>query len=207
MTLLSEQQSRIELYLQETDTSPTRQQQIAVVHQECVQKLARADMFGAIVWLQGVASQALYTLPSSSVRVDYVLYNERVLHFASERMLDRRRAGWESQFNEPEYWTFDNQSPNVIRLIPQPVRTGSAILNPLFAPLPQYTQDNLVVFLTEDPSAGLTDPGDTLPTLDYFNDWLVFESTAQLASYETEAQNIPVAQLCRQLAQLWERFM
>ena len=137
------------------------------------------------------------------VTVHEVLYNERALRYATEVALDRRFHGWEALAGEPEYFTVDGQAPNTFRLVPPPMRTGST--TPLFPPVPLALPlpDNLVVFLTEDPSADIENSTDVLPTLLDWDDLLVYRTIRQIAERETQDQNLPVAQLCRQLEQLW----
>lgn len=203
MATLAEQQTRIQLLLQEVDASPTRQQQLAVAHQEALAQLARARAFGTVAWIQAVAGQALYSVPTETVEIVTVLYNDRRLDYARETQLDRWQAGWEALSGEPQYYTYTTQSPNVIRVVPHPVRTGSAIPTAALVPMVMPTEDNLVVLVTVDVSAGITDPEDTIPCRAGYDDWLVYETTRALASREVDTQNLPLAALCQQLADLW----
>jgi len=210
VTLLSDQITRIRDLLQDTDTSPARQSILITAHQEAMQRLARQGHFPQILWVNAVAGQALYTLPTSVVTISHVLYNECVLRFASEAALDRRAHGWEAASavpTDPTYWTTDNQAPQVIRLVPAPVRTGSLVPATPPSPLIGDMRDNLVIFHTEDVSVDLVNAGDTLPTLLDWDDLLVWQTTKQLAERETHDQNRPVAALCRQLEMLWTRYM
>jgi len=204
MAILSDQQTRIQLLLQEGDTSPTRQQQLAVAHQEALTQLARLDTFGEIVWRNVVAGTAQYTLPEATVEVVLVVYNEQRLDYASETHLDRWHAGWEALAGEPQWYTTSAQAPTVIRLVPQPVRTGSAV--PALPPVPLIGSlvDNLVVFVTLDVADGITDATDVIPCRDAYLDWLVYETTRALASREVDTQNLPLAALCTQLAGLYQ---
>lgn len=205
MTALSEQIERIQWLLQDTDTSLTRTNNIIEAHKECVQRLSRAGAFPQIQWLNAVADQALYTLPTDTATVGYVLYNEKCLKWTTEKALDRRFHGWEAMPGEPRYWTHDNQNPNTIRIIPAPVRTGSLI--PAFpSPLFQDMRDNLVVFLMEDVSEDVNDPSDDpIPTMLDMDDLLVWQTTRMLAERETDDQNLPVAAVCGQLEALWKQ--
>jgi len=204
VTLLSEQLIRIRDILQDTDTSATNISRIVTAHQESLQQLARKDMFPQIQWVNAIALQGLYALPDSVVTITHVLYNERVLRYASETMLDRKYHGWEDLPGEPKYYTTNNQSPNTIRIIPAPKRTGSTI--PVIpSPLFQNMVDNLVIFHTEDLSTNIGDESATLPTLFDWDDYLIYETARMLAERETPAQNLPVAALCGQIAQLWRQ--
>jgi hypothetical protein len=131
-----------------------------------------------------------------------VLYNERALRYVTEQAMDRKTPGWEAVSGEPVYWTQDNQSPNVIRLVPTPVRTGNAA--PHFPPVPLLfdMEDNLVIFLDEDLSSTVENEGDTLPTLLDWDDCLVWRTARQLAERETQTQNLPVAKVIQQLEAL-----
>ena len=206
MTLLSEQIDRIRDILQDTDTSATNISKIVTAHQESLQYLARKELFPQIQWMNAILLQGLYVLPDPVVTINHVLYNERVLRYASETMLDRKYHGWEDLPGEPKYWTTDHQNPNTIRIIPTPKRTGSAI--PVIpSPLFQDMIDNIVVFHTEDVSSDIADVSDVLPTLFDWDDLLVYKTARMLAERETETQNLPVAQLCSQLEALWESRM
>src|SRR3990167_5898510 len=206
MSLLSEQVIRVRDILQDTDTSATNISKIVTAHQESLQQLARKDMFPQIQWVNAIANQGLYILPDPVVAIAHVLYNERVLRYATERMLDRKYHGWEDLPGEPKYWTTDNQSINGIRIVPAPKRTGSAI--PVIpSPLFQNMVDNIVVFHTEDLSADVDDESDTLPTLADWDDYLVYETARMLAERETPTQNLPIAALCTQVAGLWRQHM
>ena len=205
MTLLSEQVSRVRDALQQTSTDAAVENLLITAHQESMQYIAGKGMFSNILWMNVIATQSQYTLPTTVVAIYEVIYNEKALRYATEVALDRRFHGWEILSGEPEYWTTDGQAPNTIRLVPSPVRTGSTL--PIFPPVPLLLPlpDNLVVFLTEDPSADIENSEDVLPTLLDWDDLLVYRTIRQIAERETQDQNLPVAQLCRQLEQLWEQ--
>lgn len=206
MTLLSEQTTRIQNLLQDNRTDVTTLNNVATAHQESLQSLARQGAFSSITWLNAFENQGLYTLPADIVTVYHVLYNQKSLRYVKEKTLQRLIGPWELLRSEPTYWTMDNQLPNVIRIIPAPTRTGSEI--PIFpSPIGQDMADNLVIFATEDPSVGLTDAEDVLPTLLDWDDWLVWRTTKDLAFRENPEQNIPVSELCNQLESLWAKFL
>lgn len=207
MTLFAEQVERIQLVLQDLDSSPANLGNITRAHQESMQKLARKDAFTNIQWLQAVAGQALYVLPTQAVSFMQVIYNEHALRYATEQSLDRRYHGFEALSGEPKYWTTDNQNPNTIRLIPAPVRTGLTTPAVPPAPLLMPLQDNIVVFLSEDPASQVQDSSDPLPTVLDWDDILVWLTARMLAERETPNQNLPVAQILRNIEALWERYV
>lgn len=206
MTELSEQIQRIQWLLQDTNTDATTISKVATAHQESLQALARRDYFSNILWQNAIQGQATYLLPDPVISVVQVLYDQHVLRYATERSLDRLLHKWEALPGEPLYWTQDNQAPNTIRIIPAPSRTGSTV--PVIpSPLFQDMVDNLVIFMTEDPSDGLTDSADVLPTMLDWDDWLVFSTTKMLAQREIPEQNLPVSDLCEQLETLWRTYL
>lgn len=206
MTLVSEQVTRIANILQDTDISPTNIAKIIAAHAESTQKLARRDMFTQIQWINAIVDQALYVLDTPAVDVMYVLYDERVLRYATEQSLDRMLGTWENLSRDPQFWTQNNQNPNTIRIVPAPQHTGSAI--PIYpSPLIQDMRDNLVVFYSEDVTTQVDDASDTLPTMLDWDDLLVWQTARMLAERETSTQNLPVAQLCQQLEDLWMQLL
>lgn len=205
MTLLADQIARIQSLLQDTDSSPTNISKIVTAHQESLTRIARRDAFANIQWVNAIANQATYLLPTSVVNMMQVLYNNQELRYATEVSLDRRFHGYERLTDEPQYWTTDNQAPNTIRVVPAPLRTGDA--TPVIpSPVGFDTRDNLLLFLSEDVSAGITDPQGTLPTFLDWDDMLVWDVTKMLAERETTLQNLPVSALCDQFWQLWARY-
>jgi hypothetical protein len=206
VTQVRDQIERIQWLLQDNSTSPTIKETIIAAHRDSAQRLARHNMFTQIQWINAVANQSLYTLDMPAVDVIYVLYDERVLRYASENALDRFVGTWESQKSQPEYWTQDNQNPNIIRIVPAPQATGSAV--PVYpSPLIQDTRGNLIIFYVEDVESQITAEDNTLPTLLDWDDVLVWDTTRMLAERETHTQNLPVAQLCKQLTDLWMQLM
>lgn len=212
MATLEETIVRVGHILQEERTTDPAQRALVIAQaiQESLTRLARLDAFGQIQWLQGIASQALYTLPTPTVSIAHVLYNSRVLRWATEDALDLRFHGFEALGNkDPLYWSNDNQPPNTIRLVPAPRRTGSTV--PVVpAPLIMPLRDNLVVFCTEMPDIHPTlssAQGELLPTLADQDDLLVWQTARMLAERETQDQNLPVAQVCQALETLWLRLL
>lgn len=205
---IADQIDRIEYLLQDRQISghdkAFARNVILTQHADEVTRLARHDLWGNVAWMNALAGTGQYTLPSSATAITMVLYNENRIDFATEAMLDHWHAGWEEWVGEPQFWLIDNQSPNVLRIVPTPLRDGSAL--PLIpGPLVQNPIDNLLVFFYEDRSDSVGDESDTLPLADVFEDLLVYETTAELASRETDYQNLPLAAACRDVAALYRK--
>lgn len=209
MTTFAEQQTRIGTLLQDTDTTPDNIARQLLQHQEELSRLARQKHFSQLIWFQGITNQARYTLPDNTVCVEHVLYNQKVLRYATERTLDYSGniRSWERNKGEPAYWTEDNQGPNVIRIIPPPLRDGSGAPSPTLLPMYQDLKDNLLVFTYEDPALEVTNLASTLPTLLDWEDVLVFRTALALAEQETPNQNLPLAQNCEKLVELWQSLL
>lgn len=201
---IKDQLDRIQYLLQEnTTTDTTRRSIINTQHQDEGTRLSRRQLWGEVVWLQGLAGTAHYALPTSTIGVRCVLYNETILHCASEEMLDSLTPGWEDVQDEPQFWTMDNQSPNVIRLIPPPLLDGSAIPVSPGLPMMQDPVNNLLVFLYEDRAVYAIDESNDFPLPDVWEDVLVYETAAELASRESETQNFPLALALRELGRAY----
>ena len=154
----------------------------------------------------GSGGQAVYALPDQVVDIFHVLYDERVLRYATEKQLDRRfQAQWEDLRGEPIYYTTENQNPGTIRIIPAPVRTGSTV--PVITPLSQDIRGTSWCSTAKTSLHRLTVPQIRSPGLLDFDDTLVWETVRQLAERETERQNLPVAQCAAQLLALWEQYL
>lgn len=203
MTLLSDQLERIAWLRQDASPDATTISKMILQHQEALATLARTDYFPQIVWINALTAIARYLMPLTVAHIAFVLYNERTLRFVTEASLDRSKPGWERMTGEPDYWTMDNQAPSTIRLVPAPLRDGSAV--PIIPGLPimQDPVDNILVFLYEDVSLQVDDPTDTLPTMLDVDDWLVYATVQALAGQETSEQNLPVSQAAGQIAALW----
>jgi len=205
MVTIATQLDRIQRLLQDENAQAYTRPQLLIQHQEELSRLALQRLFGDIVWMQGVANQALYILPASTAHIEYVCYNNTALRFVTEETFDRKQTAWEDLSGEPQYWTTDGQAPNTLRLVPQPVRTGSSV--PAVPPVPflQSPIDNLLVFLLFDPAAQANDETDQFPLPDVWEDALVYRTGATTAQWETFFQQLPLAAACRQLSTLWLR--
>ena len=201
---IKDQIDRIQYILQDLDAEAFSRNAILVQHQEEITRLSRRDLWGEILWIQAVANTAQYSLPTSTVGVRMVLYNEEPLEYASEEMLDRLHPGWEDWSGEPRYYTTDSQSPNVIRLVPAPLRDGSTV--PLIPPLPFILDpvNNTLVFLYEDRGVErANDEQDDFPLQECWEDSLVYETSAAMAGKEGDYQNIPLAMTLRELSRVY----
>lgn len=202
---ISEQIDRIQYLLQDRDAEAFSRNAILVQHQEEITRLSRRQLWGEILWVNALAGTAQYALPTSTVGIRLVLYDEERLDYATEEMLDRLLPGWEGRQDSPRFWTTDAQSPNVIRLVPPPLRDGSAI--PLFPGLPmiQDPRDNILIFLYEDRSGYAGDESDAFPLPDIWEDVLAFETAAMMASKESDYQQLPLAMALRELAKVYRQ--
>ena len=200
---IKDQIDRIQYILQDRDAEAFSRNAILVQHQEEIARLSRRQLWGEILWIQAVAYTAQYSLPASTVSVRMVLYNEEPLEYASEEMLDRLLPGWEDVQDEPRWWTMTNQSPNTLRIVPAPLRDGSAV--PLIPPLPMILDpvNNLLVFLYEDRSERADDESDDFPLPDVWEDVEVYETAAAMASKEGDYQQLPLAMALRELGRIY----
>lgn len=200
---IKDQVDRIQYILQDRDAEAFSRNAILVQHQEEITRLSRRHLWGEILWIQGLATTSQYSLPTSTVSVRTVLYNEERLDYATEEMLDRLMSGWEDVQDEPRFYTTDAQSPNTLRIIPSPLRDGSAV--PLIPPLPMIMTpvDNILVFLYEDRSGRADDESDDFPLPDVWEDVEVYETAAAMASKETDYQQLPLAMALRELGKVY----
>jgi hypothetical protein len=201
---IAAQIDRIQFLLQDTDAVAWSRDNILVQHQDEMVRLAREGRIGDVVILQGVADQALYTLPQTPRMPELVLYNGLRLSYATEEFLDRKDRLWEWRSSqEPKYWTTNNQNPETLRIAPAPARTGATLPQIPPSPFVMTYVDNLVIFLPRDVSNAANNEADVLPVLDVWEDVLVFRTAAELARRETPYQNLPLSQTLHALAELW----
>jgi len=203
MTTVADMITRVHDVLQDPDGQSWSSDRAKTQMQDEMTRLSRRGLWGEITWLQGVANQSLYTLPSDTVEISHVLYNERMLRFATEDMLDRKSAAWEFQERDPVYWTSDNQTPNVLRLVPAPLISGSAV--PVFPPYPMINnpEDNLIVFHSIDMRSRVDDEVDTFPIHAMWEDVMTYLAAYHLAQEEGAYQNLPVSTTMREMGTLW----
>jgi hypothetical protein len=71
----------------------------------------------------------------------------------------------------------------------------------------QDLRDNLCVFTYEDPALEVTNVNSSLPTLLDWEDVLVFSTAGFLAQHEQVDQNLPLAQNCTKLVEMWQQFL
>ena len=204
---IKDQIDRVQYILQDTDAEAFSRNAILVQHREEITRLSRRQLWGEILWINALATTSQYALPTSTIAVRMVLYNEERLDYASEEMLDRLMPGWESLQREPQFWTDANQAANVIRIVPAPLRDGSGI--PLSPGLPvfQNPADNLLVFLYKDHAENAGDESDTFSLPEVFEDILAYETAAAMASKESDYQQLPLAMALRELAKVGRNAM
>lgn len=204
---IAEQIDRIQFLVQDPVEQDWTRAKILEQHARELTQLSRRNLFGRIEWVNAVADTSQYTLDNVVTETAMVLYNEKILTYASEANLDRRYRGWEGLSREPEYWTVNHQTPQVLRIVPAPVRTGSTTFQFPAVPLPISAVDNLVVFFFEDVGPLADNEGDPFPVLDFVEDVAVWRTTQALAEQEREVQDLALAAVCGQLAALWLRQM
>ncbi len=138
--------------------------------------------------------------------IDAVLYNGYELEYATEVALDRRYAqGWETRRTEPKYWTVDNmETPTVLHVLPPPRLSGSSVLR--FPPAPFFLpwEDNLVLFLREQPQT-VTAEDSPVALLDAYHDLLVWQAVSGCAQQEGQHQDLAVATVAREMGALWRQ--
>ena len=126
MSSLASLTDRVALYLQDQTYEGWTRTQMEMQVGEEIKRLARQELFGALVWRQGVAGQAQYVLPDATVAVADVLYGGHPLRRVGEDGLARLRRDWETRHATPEYYTLALQPSQVVRLVPQPLFGGAA---------------------------------------------------------------------------------
>lgn len=209
MATIAEQIDRIARSVQDEDHAAYSRVNVLTQQQHEIARLARERRTGDILIMQGVADQALYTLPDAFVQVEQVVYNGRRLDYASEEMLDRKYQGlWEvASATDPKYWTTSNQAPKVVRLVPPPRRTGSVV--PVLPPAPFSTSltDNLVILYFRDFSGEADTETDAFPLLDCWEDVVSWRTAAELTRREGPYQNLPLSAVCSTMAELWLKLL
>lgn len=138
------------------------------------------------------------------VEVTQVYYNGSKLTYTTEATLDARYDGWETATGgEPHWWLVDSATrPTEVRIVPPPVRTGSGGIQLPMLPFQLPITDNLVIFVFQDAGDLPADTSSTgLP--DTYDDVLVYNTAAALAGWQTEYENVPLAQLLPALTGLW----
>jgi hypothetical protein len=139
------------------------------------------------------------------VEIAAVQYNGERLSYTTERELDARYDGWETWTGEPRYWLTDSATtPTELRIVPAPLRTGSAAVQIPPVPFVLDWHDNLVVWLSQDAPdlpAGTTDHG--LPQA--YEDLLTFNTVGTLAGWQSDYENVSLQQLLPTLGAIWEQ--
>jgi hypothetical protein len=126
MTTLASLVDRVEVYLQDQHHEGwTRTQMETQVYEE-IQRLARQELFGALIWTQVIAGQAQYALPDTTVGIEGILYGGHPLRRVEETSLARLARQWETRHATPAYYTLTLQPSQVVRIVPQPLHGGQA---------------------------------------------------------------------------------
>lgn len=179
-----------------------------------VTAVATTTLTATAGWSGGVANTAtsgdLYLVETpitaqNIVEIAQVYYNGERLSYATERQLDARYDGWEAWTGEPRYWLTDSATtPTELRLVPAPMRTGSAAVQIPPVPFTLDWHDNLIIWLYQDAPdlpAGTTAHG--LPQA--YEDLLVYNTVAELSSRQTDFENVSLASLLPALGAVWEQ--
>ena len=139
------------------------------------------------------------------VDITQVYYNGERLFETTEQVLDARYDGWETWTGEPRFWLTDSATtPAELRLVPAPLRTGSAVVQIPMIPFVLDWRDNIVVWLTYDAPdypSGTTDH--SLPQA--YEDLLMLNTVGELAGRQTDYENVSLAALAPAIAAVWEQ--
>ena len=179
-------------------------------------QLARREYFSQITWLQGQAHQGFYTaddpppgvgLSPRTVRVADVLYDGRCLREVSEANFALQERRWEANQDVPYYWTTDLQGLTAIRIIPEPVETGSDI--PVFpaTPLAMPIEKNMVVFAFESMTEEDSGDDQEVEAPEAFEEALVLSTVGSLCSDLSDFADPIKAASYTQLAELMVNLM
>ena len=198
MTTIAALLDRINVHLQDEDDSAwlaaTKMTQLF----EVITKLARQEVCGEIQWRQGVTDTAAYTFAEHTVAFQEVVYDGRSLRHVGEQSLARLTRDWERGHARPQFWTDDLQAPQTVRLVPQPVLTGSAVPQLPAVPLLGREGNNVVAFTWNDPGTDET----TFFLVEALEDWVIFETVEELVGQVTEWEDRQKAAAFHQLAKL-----
>lgn len=140
---------------------------------------------------------------SQVCEVVLVLYDGMRLDYATPDALSNARGRWEARQTGPRYWTVDETTmPSVLHLSPPPLVTGSAAVQ--IPPFPMATrwEDNLLLFVAENPQQ-VFDEADDSYLLPCWEDLVCMRTVETLAMMEGDAQDQPLAQGMGQLCHLW----
>lgn len=197
MTTIASLIDRCQLYLQDDGTAWLEAVVLTQLLEE-ITRLGRQELFGEIVWMQGIAGQALYQFPDETVAFSELLYNARSLRHASDDALTRLKRDWERQSGTPQYWTDLLQDSQTVRLVPQPLVSGSAV--PQIPPLPlvETERDNVLAFLWTQPQGD----EETVALLEVLEDIVVWRTVGALCGHAGDYQDTQKAAVFEKLAQL-----
>lgn len=189
---------RISLYVQDSAHAVWLEDQKLTQLKDEVAHLARQELCGQIMWRQGETGVAQYVFEDTSIAFAEVLYDGRSLRHVAEDSLSRYRRDWERQTGTPSMWTEQLQSPQTVRIVPQPVLTGNAIPQFPGVPLVQREAHNVIAYLWEMPQTDET----TFHLPDALEDVVVWRTVSALCAQMTEYQDLQKAAAFKELAQM-----
>jgi hypothetical protein len=196
MPTIASMLDRISLLLQDSNHSAWLADHKLTQLKEEIAQLGRQELCGQIAWRHGETGVAQYGFDDTTVAFAEVLYDGRSLRHVTEDSLSRYRRDWERHSGTPSMWTEQLQSPQTVRIVPQPVLTGNAIPQIPGVPLMQREAHNVIAFLWEMPQ---TD-NQLLALPDALEDLLVWRTVSALCRQVGEYQDLQKGAAFQELA-------
>lgn len=197
MTTIADLLTRCSFYLQDTDQAAWSDATKQMTLLDVIQQLSRQEVFGEVLWEQGVTGTAVYTFPPSWVRVEELVYDGRSLRQVTDASLARQARAWQGRSGRPQVYTVVTEAPYTVRVVPTPVLTGSAVPQQPGLPVMQREQQNFLAFAWVNPQGD----EEALYVPAMLEDVVVFLTVAQLCRQASEWQDIPKSQVFQHLAQ------
>ena len=137
---------------------------------------------------------------STVVGIQKVIYDGAELHYLSADEVMLRDLGLVSETRRPRYWTVDEErDPTTLRILGAPRVTGQSTLVSPMAPLLMPWEDNLVVFLSEEPQRSVNLVQEVnIPRAFHYP--IALLTAGQLLAREGQYQNLAVSAGCNALA-------
>jgi len=169
---------------------------------EAIAQLARQQLFGLVVWQQGVSGTSRYVFADTTIEFAEVLYNGKGLRPVQDETLTRYQRNWETQTGPPACYTRILEAPNTVRVVPIPTVTGDN--TPVFpmVPLANIETNNLIAYCWVNPQ----EDAETMALLDVLEDIVVYRAVAVLkgnpGEYMDKSQSVCYDQMATMLTQL-----